>query len=46
MEHDYSYDTVFARQVEAYGESGGIVLGLSTSGNSKNVIRASSRGPG
>jgi len=38
--NDYSYDTVFARQVEAYGERGGIVLGLSTSGNSKNVIRA------
>jgi D-sedoheptulose 7-phosphate isomerase len=38
--NDYSYDDVFARQVEAYGESGGVLLGLSTSGNSKNVIAA------
>ncbi|MBT5654401.1 MAG: SIS domain-containing protein, partial [Alphaproteobacteria bacterium] len=35
--NDYSYETVFARQVEAYGEAGGVLLGLSTSGNSKNV---------
>lgn len=38
--NDYSYDTVFARQVEAYGEAGGVVLGLSTSGNSRNVVAA------
>lgn len=38
--NDYSYDTVFARQVEAYGEAGGVLLGLSTSGNSKNVVAA------
>jgi D-sedoheptulose 7-phosphate isomerase len=38
--NDYSYDTVFARQVEAYGNSGGVLLGISTSGNSTNVIRA------
>jgi D-sedoheptulose 7-phosphate isomerase len=38
--NDYSYDTVFSRQVEAYGEAGGAILGLSTSGNSKNVIKA------
>jgi D-sedoheptulose 7-phosphate isomerase len=38
--NDYSYDTVFSRQVEAYGEAGGAIIGLSTSGNSKNVIRA------
>jgi D-sedoheptulose 7-phosphate isomerase len=38
--NDYSYDSVFARQVEAYGVSGGVVLGLSTSGNSSNVIKA------
>jgi len=38
--NDYSYDTVFARQVEAYGEAGGVFWGLSTSGNSKNVIEA------
>jgi D-sedoheptulose 7-phosphate isomerase len=38
--NDYSYDTVFSRQVEAYGVAGGVLLGLSTSGNSKNVIEA------
>ncbi len=38
--NDYGYETVFSRQVEAYGKSGGILLGLSTSGNSKNVIQA------
>jgi D-sedoheptulose 7-phosphate isomerase len=38
--NDCSYDTVFARQVEAYGGPGGVLLGLSTSGNSTNVILA------
>lgn len=38
--NDYSYDTVFSRQVEAFGELGGVILGLSTSGNSANVVKA------
>jgi D-sedoheptulose 7-phosphate isomerase len=38
--NDYSYDTVFSRQVEAYGEKGAVLLGISTSGSSKNVIAA------
>ncbi|HWE21251.1 MAG TPA: SIS domain-containing protein [Hyphomicrobiaceae bacterium] len=38
--NDYSYDTVFARQVEAYGKSGGVLLGISTSGDSVNVVQA------
>ena len=38
--NDYSYDTLFSRQVEAYGVPGGVVLGLSTSGNSMNVVKA------
>lgn len=38
--NDYSYDSAFARQVEAFGETGGVLLALSTSGNSKNVIAA------
>ncbi len=38
--NDYSYETVFSRQVEAYAASGGVVLGISTSGNSANVIEA------
>jgi D-sedoheptulose 7-phosphate isomerase len=38
--NDYSYESVFARQVEAYGEPGGVLLGISTSGKSPNVIAA------
>ena len=38
--NDYSYETVFARQVEAYAAPGGVILGISTSGNSKNVVEA------
>jgi D-sedoheptulose 7-phosphate isomerase len=38
--NDYSYETVFSRQVEAYGEAGGVLLALSTSGNSPNVLAA------
>jgi D-sedoheptulose 7-phosphate isomerase len=38
--NDYSYDTVFSRQTEAYGREGGVLLGISTSGTSKNVVTA------
>ena len=38
--NDYSYDDIFARQVEAFGTSGDILIGISTSGNSKNVLKA------
>lgn len=38
--NDYSFDTVFSRQVEAYGRQGGVLVGISTSGNSKNIIEA------
>ena len=38
--NDYSYDMVFSRQLEAFGKKGDIVIGLSTSGNSVNVILA------
>ncbi|MBI1260866.1 MAG: SIS domain-containing protein [Rhizobiales bacterium] len=38
--NDYDYATVFSRQVEAFGETGGVLLGLSTSGNSANVVKA------
>jgi D-sedoheptulose 7-phosphate isomerase len=39
--NDYGYNDIFARQVEALGVSGDILIGISTSGNSKNVIQAS-----
>ena len=38
--NDFGYDSLFARQVEAHGEPGGVLLGLSTSGNSANVVQA------
>ncbi|MAA75408.1 MAG: phosphoheptose isomerase [Salinisphaeraceae bacterium] len=38
--NDYSYERVFARQVEALGRAGDILLAVSTSGNSPNVCRA------
>ncbi len=38
--NDYSYDTAFSRQVEAYGVAGAAIIGISTSGNSKNVVEA------
>jgi D-sedoheptulose 7-phosphate isomerase len=40
--NDVGYETVFSRQVEAYGCSGGVLLAISTSGNSRNVIEAAS----
>ena len=38
--NDYSFDEVFARQVAALGAPGDCLLGISTSGNSRNVIKA------
>ncbi len=38
--NDYGFDAVFARQVEALAKAGDVVVGLSTSGNSPNVIKA------
>jgi D-sedoheptulose 7-phosphate isomerase len=38
--NDYGFDAVFARQVEALAKAGDVVVGLSTSGNSANVLKA------
>ncbi|UUV17774.1 D-sedoheptulose 7-phosphate isomerase [Fusobacteria bacterium ZRK30] len=38
--NDFGFDEIFARGVEAYGKEGDFFIGLSTSGNSANVIRA------
>ena len=38
--NDYSYDTVYERLVKAMGRKGDVLIALSTSGNSKNVINA------
>lgn len=41
--NDYSYDEVFARSIESIGKKGDILIGLTTSGNSKNVLNAFER---
>jgi D-sedoheptulose 7-phosphate isomerase len=38
--NDYSYEEVFSKQVRGLGKKGDILLGISTSGNSKNVVKA------
>ncbi len=38
--NDYHYDVVFAKQVRALGQPGDVLLAISTSGNSRNVIQA------
>lgn len=38
--NDYGYDSIFSRQVEALGNKNDVFIGISTSGNSKNVIEA------
>jgi D-sedoheptulose 7-phosphate isomerase len=40
LSNDYSFETVFSRQVEALANPGDVVWGISTSGNSKNVLEA------
>lgn len=38
--NDYSYDVVYARLVKGIGKKGDVLVGLSTSGNSKNIVEA------
>ena len=38
--NDYDFEGIFARQVEALGKAADVLLGISTSGGSKNVVRA------
>lgn len=38
--NDYGYDQTFSRQLEGLGQAGDVVVGLSTSGNSPNVVNA------
>lgn len=40
ISNDYGYANVFARQVEAFAQSGDIFVGITTSGNSENVVKA------
>lgn len=38
--NDFSYDDIFSRQIEALGRAGDVLVGISTSGESENVLRA------
>lgn len=38
--NDYSYDVVYARLIDGIGNPGDVLVGLSTSGNSSNIVRA------
>src|SRR4029079_3452372 len=38
--NDYSFDDIYARLIDGIGRPGDILIGLSTSGNSKNIIKA------
>jgi D-sedoheptulose 7-phosphate isomerase len=38
--NDYNYDEIFSKQVRGLGKKGDILIGISTSGNSKNVVKA------
>lgn len=40
MGNDYTFDELFARQVQAFGKPGDVLIALSTSGNSQNIVRA------
>jgi len=40
ISNDYSFDEIFARQVQGLGRPGDVLLAISTSGNSRNLIRA------
>lgn len=40
ISNDYDYESVFSRQVAALGKAGDVLVGISTSGNSANVVRA------
>ena len=38
--NDYSYDVIYSRMIEGIGEPGDVLVGLSTSGNSANIVKA------
>ena len=38
--NDYGYDQIFARQIKVYGQKGDLLVGISASGNSPNLLRA------
>jgi len=43
VSNDYGFESIFSRQVEALGRKGDLLIGISTSGNSKNVINGAEK---
>ncbi|MEW5951174.1 MAG: D-sedoheptulose 7-phosphate isomerase [Elusimicrobiota bacterium] len=43
ISNDYSFEDVFSRQVEALGREGDVLIAFSTSGNSKNILKAAAK---
>jgi D-sedoheptulose 7-phosphate isomerase len=43
--NDYGFDHVFSRYLEAHGRDGDVLLAISTSGESRNIVAAAARGP-
>ena len=41
--NDYSFDEIFARQIAAHGRKGDVLVAISTSGNSSNIVKASEK---
>jgi D-sedoheptulose 7-phosphate isomerase len=44
ISNDYAYDRIFSRQIEALGQKGDVAIGISTSGNSPNVLLGLQKG--
>jgi len=42
VSNDFGYDAIFSRYIEGLGKEGDVLLGISTSGNSNNILRAAS----
>ncbi|MFA5559167.1 MAG: SIS domain-containing protein [Methanofastidiosum sp.] len=40
ISNDYSFNRIFSRQVQAKGKEGDVLIGITTSGNSKNIVKA------
>ena len=40
ISNDYNFNQIFSRQIEGIGQSGDIFFGITTSGNSKNILKA------
>lgn len=44
ISNDYGFENIFARQIEALAKKGDVIIGISTSGNSENIVRGIKNG--